>query len=288
MREGNNMLKHHDVPEPLKALTPLAHPMRLACTLIVIAFLAISVRLATILPSPSPLGGDEAGYVVLAQTLVKSREFRIPSKYWAPIKGGKPGDNTALRQPVYPVFLAAHHAVFGLSDLFPRITLIILDAIICCLLAGITTRVFGSIRAGLFAAAIWTFWTPAIFSGYGASSLYSETLVTFFLVAFMFAASGLVLRPTALATCYTGVLLALAILKRGYFLVLILFVSLWLAVLPLTLRMKALLALALSVGTVLPLVCWMLRNWAIIGEPFLSTQTYHLYLGNNRLARGST
>jgi 4-amino-4-deoxy-L-arabinose transferase-like glycosyltransferase len=254
--------------------------------LVLIAAVATAARLATLWPI-SPLGADEVGYHALAEVLVTTGSYRTPEVYWYPLQGGKPGDPTAFRTPAFPVFLAGHYALLGPSDVYPRVTLIVLDVINCLLLIRLGARVLGSPPAGFVAGAAWAVWPPALVSGYGASSIMPETLGAFLLLGGVLTLARLLRRPSPVAAAGAGLLLGLAILTRGYIIVIVPLIALWIALLPSSRRARIGLLAGFAAGVGCLPGAWVVRNWAVLGQPILSTQTEHLYIGNNAWARGS-
>jgi 4-amino-4-deoxy-L-arabinose transferase-like glycosyltransferase len=253
---------------------------------IVISFFALALRLCTLWPVP-PLGADEIGYHALAVVLVQTGNYSIPQVFWEPLQGGKPGDPTAFRTPAFPAFVAAHYLLLGQSDLPPRMTLIGLDVANCFLLVMIGWYVFGSSAVGLTAGMTWAAWPPALFSGYRASSLMPETLGTFFLLACVLVLARLLHHPSKATAVGAGLLLGLGILTRGYVIVAAPLLAFWIMFLPHHRMTRLLLFVCFTVGTGCFPGLWTLRNWHVLGRAVLSTQTEHLYTGNNDWARGS-
>jgi len=256
----------------------------------VVILMAFAVRISVMLwlGRTGVYGGDEAEYVALAKQLLRTGRYcNPPVDKWAnPIQGGRPGDPTAFRTPGFPLFLACHYWLFGEHDIFPKITLVLLSSLTCMLVAALGREVF-SRSCGLFAGMIWAFWPPAILSGYRADSFYTETLATFLVVASITSFSFLIRKNSSYLPGIAGLLLGLAILSRPYFILSIPFFFLWMFLLP-CLRGSRLRVIAVFfVGLTLTIGIWLVRNQVVFGKPLLSTQSEHLYMGNNLWARGS-
>ncbi len=228
--------------------------------------------------------GDEGEYIELAQQLAQTGEYRTASFIQRLFQGGEPGEPTAYRSPVLPVFLAAHYMLFGPSQTHPRITLGLFSAATCILIA-LLGRLSGFSAAGLIAASVWAVWPPAVFGPYGADRFYPETLGVFFLVSHVVAVTCLCRTPTTFRAILAGSLLGLAVLTRGYLLFLMPLVILHIGSAPMK-RRRRLAALA-ALFAVAIFGSWIVRNWIVMGKPVLSTQTEAFYLGNNAWARGS-
>lgn len=249
-----------------------------------IVVLGFALRVGVLVRStPFQPGGDESEYVGLATVLVATGEFRTSAAIQDIFQGGKPGDLTAYRSPVLPALIAVHYRVFGPIDLYPRLTLALVGALTCGVLACAGFRLAGSI-SGCAAALIWAVWPPAVLGPYASDRYYPETLGVFFLAAgttcLIRAAPSLGTRQAVLA----GTMIGFAVLTRGYLLPLPFLTAICLWMLRQHRPRAVLLFLLVSL---IPPGVWIARNQVAIGRPVLSTQTDHFYLGNNRWARGS-
>src|SRR5262245_12770222 len=197
--------------------------MRLASTdsqrwwysITIIALVAFLLRMAALwMHTPMITQGDEGEYIELAKQIEQSGEFRTTGFIQRVFQGGEPGQPTAYRSPVLPLFLAAHYLPFGSSQTYPRITLGLLSAA-TCMLISILGRSLGFGAAGLIAASLWAVWPTAVFGPYGADRFYPETLAVFFLVGHILAVSSHSHTPTASRPIVAGSLLELAFLTRS-------------------------------------------------------------------------
>src|SRR5438093_12952563 len=140
-----------------------------------VLLLGLALRLLA-MPSPEhPLVFDERDYSALSTTLAQTGRYT---------DGGRP---TAYRAPGYPAFLASVQILTRRSDQGPaRIAQAVLDESSACGLYLIALP-WGS-TAALLAAAIWSFYPPAVVY---ARLLYPETLFTFLLLLWLLLATRL-------------------------------------------------------------------------------------------------
>ncbi|MCI0390926.1 MAG: glycosyltransferase family 39 protein [Acidobacteria bacterium] len=250
-----------------------------------IALVAFMLRMAILwLHTPMITQGDEGEYIELAKQIEQSGDFRTTNFIQRVFQGGEPGQPTAYRSPVLPFFLAAHYLLFGSSQTYPRITLGLISAVTCILIA-LLGRILGLGAAGLIAASLWAVWPPAVFGPYGADRFYPETLAVFFLVSHIAAVSSLSHTPTTIRAIVAGLLLGLTVLTRGYLLFLLPLTVWHIGSLPL--KRSRRLAIISALCAVAVFGSWIIRNWMVMGKPVLTTQTEAFYLGNNAWARGS-
>jgi len=251
---------------------------------VLIATIAFGIRLIATWQATPLFNGDEPEYVDLAKNLLENGKFISTERMQPWCQGGKPGDPTAYRSPVFPFFLAVHFKLFGTSYLWPKLSLILVSSAICIMLAYLG-RLVGEARAGLLAAVIWAVNPPSIFGYYSSEKLVVEGFGTFLLVGAFTVLAMLYSHDRASIACLSGLLLGLSILSRGYLLFIFPLCVISLALFPLRRRWRTMAVFTITTAVVIG--GWIIRNWAVMGKPVLSTQTEHFYLGNNLWARGS-
>lgn len=132
------------------AITEGGKSLRFVWMAVLIATIALGIRLVVTWQSPSSeLYGDEPEYIDLAKGLLVNGQYVSTEKMQTSFQGGKPGEPTAYRSPVFPFFLAIHFKLFGESYLWPKLSLITISSAICLLLAYLG-KLVGEARAGLF------------------------------------------------------------------------------------------------------------------------------------------
>jgi 4-amino-4-deoxy-L-arabinose transferase-like glycosyltransferase len=239
---------------PRRADTPPIGPGR---ALLVVLTLALVVRLAG-LAATSGLGArivDEQHYLVLATNLADGRGFSGPS------------GPTSLRPPLYPAFIAAIWELTGTRSLqIVRVAQVGL-ALLTAMAAYALARDLWGARAGVWAAAITSFYPSLLISNY---LLLTEVLFALLVTAATWAAVRLFHTGSAWAAAGAGASIALAALTRS---VLYPFAPL-LAVLllawgPAPIRTRAGLAIVLLVAWAAVLAPWAVRNTRLQRVPVL-------------------
>lgn len=255
---------------------------------------AFSFALRLVTAHPPLLGGrdaaerlvvDEQSYWALGETLAKTGKFLIPEVNLGHMQGGRPGDRTAFRTPVFPTFLAAHYALFGDEKLYPRLTQMVLDSLSVCWLGWLGRRLF-SPRAGRIAALAWCFSPHALFY---TGLLFTETLTVHLFILAMAATWWAYNRRTVSAALASGLIVGLAILSRQYLLLAPVFWSGFAVAASASRRLtigRGVLA-AYIIGVLFLPGLWIARNAYYLGSPIISTQADVIWYGNNPLARGS-
>lgn len=258
---------------------------RLWATLIFL--IAFALRLTKIwVATPFVPSNDEPEFVSLARGLADSGTYRHPPGIDNLGMGGQTGDPTAFRTPGLPVFLALHLRLLGPSLIYPRLTLVFLSALSCVLIALVGRRSF-SPQVGLLASATWSLWPPTMLSGYAADRLFCENLGVFLLIASVLLFLEVSERSSSSWAFASGILLGLAVLTRGFFVLIVPFFLLACVCLTAPRVKRAQFAICILGGVFLTLGLWVGRNWVVLGRPLISTQTEGFYLGNNPWARGS-
>jgi 4-amino-4-deoxy-L-arabinose transferase-like glycosyltransferase len=266
---------------------PTTEPRTWRLWVAAVFLVALVLRLAKLWANtPTGFGGDEPEYLELARGLARTGEYRSAGNVPNFFQGGRPGELTAYRTPVFPGLLALHFRLFGPSEFYPRLTLVFLSAFTCVLIMIVGRRLI-SPQAGLVAGACWALWPPALLSWYAADRFYSESLGIFLLFASIVASLRIPDRLHVAPAVIAGLLMGLAVLTRGFLLLVIPVSMVFLALLPAAPARRVQLAGCFLVGLALPLWLWIGRNWLVLGRPLLSTQTEAFYLGNNSWAHGS-
>ena len=232
---------------------------------LVVALLAVLIRLA-----PGPAGerrlfSDERDYDRLARTLSATGRYD---------DAGRP---TAYRSVGYPAFVAAIYRVAGPESEAVRVVQALLDGATAFLLF-LLVRPAG-IGAARGAALLWTMFPPAI--------LYSRFLRPETITAFLLTAIALALaRESSLsrvARFGVGLLLGVAALVRTEFLLVLPMIPFVLERAP----ARAPRAALLLAGACLVVVPWVVRNHFAVGAPTLSTSIGGAFLiGNHPGATG--
>jgi hypothetical protein len=235
---------------------------------VAIAIAAVAVRLVLRLSSgeDSFLSNGYTFYLTLATNFVAGEGLCYA-----------PGEACALRMPLYPLVLAPFVAI---GAVYPGV--VILQALLGGLLSWIAWwlgRQLFNERAGVVAAVLTAFNPYAVIH----DTALQETALLNVLVAGGLAAALRTAR-TGHATGWiaSGLLFAAAALTSGRLVSLLPFVVLWVAIA--APRRAARAALLVALPIVLLLGGWVLRNWAAVGAPVLSTESGEsLYLGNSAL-----
>jgi Dolichyl-phosphate-mannose-protein mannosyltransferase len=119
-----------------------------------------------------PATGDPRDYVRLAENVMAGRGYVLPWDWDAPDGAVGPLRPTALRPPLYPLFLASVFSVAGRSFRAVVIAQALLDTIGCALVGVTATRLFGP-TAGV-AAAWWAACYPPLWVN--VARIWSESL----------------------------------------------------------------------------------------------------------------
>jgi 4-amino-4-deoxy-L-arabinose transferase-like glycosyltransferase len=207
-------------------------------------------------------GTDAAQYDKLARGLETDRGFS---------SDGPPFDPTFYREPGYPLFLALGYRLSGDNQDVVAMVQVGVLALTAGLTAMLGARLFGPL-AGLAAGGLLGFSPEAV--NY-ASTLLSETLFTFFLIATL----GLAVRAREGRRVgdilLVGLGLGIAALTRAFALGLVVPLALALAwdgrrTRPYVFLTRAGLVVA---GAVLVLAPWVVRNWVAVGRPALTSRS---------------
>ena len=244
----------------------------LVCLALRLLFFALVQPWTPLVEEQILLQRDALGYHQLASTLLDSGRFAYTPT----------GEPEALRTPLYPMFVAGTYAVFGREPWVALLFQIVLDALACFLLLKALARLFGD-RVAILAS---LFYALDPFLILYCSTLLSDTLFVFFVVAAFLALSGAATaespRKSAMGYGASGLLLGLATLVRpiaefaaAIFVAFIIFKH-WRHLK----RGVAYAAVALAVFA-LTLAPWLVRNGSVFGAYSLSTSgPYNLLILN--------
>jgi hypothetical protein len=224
---------------------------------------ALLIRLAFLAAHPKPLTSDEVDYDRLGWTLAKTGTYSIE------------GQPTAYRPVGYPAFVAAVYAVAGRHPVAVKAVQAICDSGTAVLLFFLFAR--RNRRAGLLAGWTWATLPAAVLF---SSQLFSETLLVFGLVTFLYLLDG---QPSNQRVAWAAGLLlgALELIKPALVLFLVALPFAWRG----TISRR-------QVATVLALACalmalWVGRNALVMGSPVITTSVGpNLLVGNNPRATG--
>jgi len=236
-------------------------------------FLRLGLAVKTGLNAPpSKLGSDEDEYDTCAWNLAQGKGYRGPSP-------GFERDNlTAYRVPGTSLIWAGLYKVVGHRYGVIRLFHCLVGALTVLVIYDIGRRAFSE-RIGFFASAIYSLWPMAIFY---SAQLLSETLATFWFLAYVAASLWFAEKPTLNRACLAGLLLGFAMLTKGGFVIMLPFAVVW-AVWQFWVRRSAiLLAVAIPLISLLTLTPWIVRNYRIFGEFIpLATEGGDTLLGGN-------
>lgn len=176
-----------------------------------------------------------------------------------------PHISTTVRSPLYPLFMANVYVVSGYNPLHVRLTLSVVGALTCLLVAGMARMLMGrrvGVVAGLIAATY-----PQLFIW--DAFLYSESLSIFFFALCCYLSMRLEKRHKWWVWLGVGVIFGLAALVRpnGIYtlLAVIAVVALTVALRETTWRQGGIQAAALTLGCILTLLPWTVRNYGLTG-----------------------
>src|SRR5947209_6323467 len=200
-------------------------------------------------------GTDAAQYDKLARGLEADRGFSTD---------GPPFDPTFYREPGYPMFLALAYRLSNDNQDVAAMLQVGVLALTVGLTGVLGARLFGPL-AGLAAAALLGF-SPEVVNY--ASTMLSETLFTFFLVATLALAVRAREQRRKRDVLLVGVGLGLAAFTRAFALALVVPLALALAFDGRRTRPRLFVARAglVVAGAVLVLAPWVMRNWVALGQ----------------------
>lgn len=241
---------------------------------------AFGLRLAVIVNQPDQLTQDRDVYLATAKGLVEGRGYSIPNSSVA----------TAFRPPVYPMCLAV-----GLFLLSPPLAVAAVNLLSGLLTVWLTARLGASLQLGRsrFIAAFLVAVDPLLLR-YSAQPMTESlcTLLAVFWLWSMIAASALPVPRSRLRGLTIGVAFGLLVLSRPTFWPMAGLCGLgWLIHLRRTSPASAeatrvsdvRTAVYSTLGAVVIVTPWLVRNWLVFSVPILTTTHggYTLLLGNN-------
>jgi 4-amino-4-deoxy-L-arabinose transferase-like glycosyltransferase len=255
----------------------MTSPLSTRGWLIVFVCAALVLRLGlavkTGLNAPPPkLGSDQDEYDTYAWNLAQGKGYRGPSP-------GFGRDNlTAYRVPGTSLIWAGLYRIFGHRYSVVRLFQCLAGALTVLIIYDIGMRAFSE-RTGLFSAAIYSVWPMAIFY---STELLSETLATFWFLAYIAASLWFAGKPSLRRASLAGLLLGLALLTKGGFLIMIPFTVVWGVWQFWAKRPAIFLALAIPLISLLVLTPWIVRNYWVFGRFIpLATEGGDTLLGGN-------
>ncbi|KPK98475.1 MAG: hypothetical protein AMK75_06965 [Planctomycetes bacterium SM23_65] len=246
--------------------------------LLAVAALAALVRVVYLVqlrdtPFPHHLIMDAAGYEVWAR--------EIAAGNWL-------GNTVFYQEPLYPYILAVIHTLFGGGLSAVYVMQAVAGVANCVLVAILAARVVESRWAGLLAGVILALYGPMVF--YEAQVLKVVWAVLLLLVLVHVLISAWETRRLW-RWFVAGLLLALLGLVRGNALLYVPFVLLWVVMVGWRWKRAGLAAAiaSLLVGVAVPLATVCMRNYAVGGEPVLSSSHvgFNFYIGNHDGADGT-
>jgi 4-amino-4-deoxy-L-arabinose transferase-like glycosyltransferase len=234
-----------------------------------IAALGLAARLANLLlVDDTEIEGDGVQFHMLAVRLAEGDGYR-QMIFEADVP-------TADKPPLYPLVLALPSAL-GLDSIDAhRVASCLMGAALVVLVGLLGRRVAGE-RVGLVSAAIAAF-HPALVAMDG--SLLSESLYAPLIALALLAAYELAERPRARTAALLGGAIGLAALTRSEAATLIVLLLLPAIVLVPRARRLGVAAVAV-VACVLTMSPWVVRNWVVLEQPTLSTNSGSLLAGAN-------
>jgi hypothetical protein len=230
-----------------------------------IGIAALALRFLYLYLNPRPLASDELDYNALAVNLATHFRYAFDSI------------PTAYRPVGYPAFVSFVYLLFGIQPVVVKIAQAIVDSAIVFLLPLLLQGF--SERSKLLAAGVWAFFPPAVLY---TNMLMSESLYTTLLVVgtVLFVAE----RPNVVWKVLLGVLFGYLTLMKPETLVIVVGV----VAVGFVLSKSRKDAVALLLPILLIVTPWVVRNWAVVGEPVLATNSgINLLIGNNPNANGS-
>lgn len=246
----------------------------------VLAFVCRAQHLFT--SADEALSGDAIHYEDLAWKIANG--WGYTSMDDEPMLYAPRGEPTAFRTPGLPLFAAAAYVAVGRRPAVVRTLLVLLNVAGALALFAFALQ-YGR-RAALIAGITWAAWPGSSRTYWSSDAFLAESLAVPLLLLGVWGLTAFASRASLLLA---GLSIGCALLTRSY---LLFFLPTAVVVTGVMTRgdYRRLWRLGLATGiSVLPLVPWALRNFAVFGEFIpLSTQAgCSLWVGNNRDARGS-
>lgn len=220
----------------------------------------------------SQLGGDAVDYQFLAKQIVAGKGFTLEN-----------GEPTAWRTPMFPATLAAIY-YFCDSIVFAQYVLIFFSSLSVILIYLLAFEIFKKPSVAIISAISWMISPIGIFL---SGILYAESFSAFLLMlAFLITVFCRKKKSQIafLGVIFSGILVGMAILARGYLVFVILVLPIYLLV---SQKSRKLALICLLFSCFLP-SAWLIRNYFVLDTLAISTETGQvLWQGNNAWARGS-
>lgn len=147
-----------------------------------------------------PAGGDSIQYDLLAQNLLKYRQFAF-----------EPGKPTAHREPLYPYFLTGVYALFGHSYDAARIVQVIISGLTCVMIFLLALKLFDK-KVALLAGVISCFYPYLV---YYSTTILRESLSAFLLISTVYFLHKTYFENKILNTLVCGIFLGLCALLNS-------------------------------------------------------------------------
>ncbi len=243
---------------------PKQSPRTVSRWLLWISVAAFLLRLVYIWLNQRPLASDELGYQALAENLVAHGSYTLDSL------------PTAFRPVGYPAIAALVYALFGVKPVALKIVQALFDSAMIFVLPRIPGEI--GAKARLMIACAWAVFPPAIlYTNLVMSESLFGTLLIVGCFVFLHNAAGK-WGPVLLGIVF-GVLTLIRPVALLLFVVLMIFNSLASRT-----RQQVIVASAVFLVVLAP---WILRNWIVMGEPTIASNTgITLLIGNNPNANG--
>ncbi len=196
--------------------------------------------------------GDSGGYQIMGRALAQGDIFFL---------GEGARETSFMRTPGYPIFLGAFY-FFGMPDAGTVVLQVLLDAASIVLVWRITEKMFGE-RAALAAAALYAF-SPLFISF--SFKILTETLFMFFFLLSNWLFLGFMEKGDAKKGFWGGLAMGVAVLVRPVAIP----IPILYAAAALLLKKRKEAVLVFLVVSYLPAGAWVVRNYAVFGEPVFS------------------
>ncbi|MFX0202670.1 MAG: glycosyltransferase family 39 protein, partial [Candidatus Hodarchaeota archaeon] len=190
------------------------------------------------------------------------------------------GELTALRVPIYPLFLAGIYKVFGLNRFTGLVFQCLIDVATGLVLYLLTLRLLGNAKAGIVSLVLFSLYLPGIFL---TTRLQPEPLFSFLAVAMILIILESSQKESMKGLFLGGIMVGAATLCRPSTLLFpwTIPIFLWFY-LGKKVHKVVKFSLVILLGYVLALSPWILRNYVLFHK-FIPTQTnagYNFFIGN--------
>jgi len=244
-----------------------------ACTLRILA-------VAYLMPDEQKIvTGDTVEYHGIALNIAQGKGYKFKEK------------PTALRGPIYPLFLGLVYKIFGQHLKAARVVQCIIGGLSVLITYWIATAMFNP-GVGIIAALISTFYPPFLhyMNWSGPGYLLAETLFSFMTLLAVLCLVYYAQKQSLISMIASGVVLGLATLTKGALILLIPLLPFWiLYVKKFSLKICVKESFIIIGFFLLTLSPWIIRNYVVFHELILvSTKEGGVFLaGNSPDAKGS-